>query len=121
LEFFSFSHGLSLQVKTTAQLDAALSFLATTGSENLDLNKFEEACGVGMIHRTLVSYIKLIQLLWVGKSVFNFMHICTGVEVSREDISRAVNEVFEENKASILELRYRTNGICSISPSNGFS
>jgi hypothetical protein len=49
------------------------------------------------------------------------MHICTGVEVSREDISRAVNEVFEENKASILELRYRTNGICSISPSNGFS
>jgi glutaminyl-tRNA synthetase len=47
LEFFSFSHGLSLQVKTTAQLDAALSFLATTGSENLDLNKFEEACGVG--------------------------------------------------------------------------
>jgi hypothetical protein len=36
-------------VKTTAQLDAALSFLATTGSENLDLNKFEEACGVGML------------------------------------------------------------------------
>lgn len=47
-----FSHILSLQVKTTAQLDAALAFLATTGSENLDLNKFEEACGVGMLHRT---------------------------------------------------------------------
>lgn len=47
-ELFSFSPGLSLQVKTTAQLDAALSFLATTGLENLDLNKFEEACGVGM-------------------------------------------------------------------------
>ncbi|MCI09196.1 glutamine-tRNA ligase-like, partial [Trifolium medium] len=37
---------VSSKVKTTAQLDAALSFLATTGSENLDLNKFEEACGV---------------------------------------------------------------------------
>jgi hypothetical protein len=49
------------------------------------------------------------------------MHICAGVEVSTEDISRAVNEVFEENKASILELRYRTNGICSIYPSSGFS
>jgi glutaminyl-tRNA synthetase len=47
-------------VKTTAQLDAALSFLAATGSENLDLKKFEETCGVGMIYRTLVLYIKLI-------------------------------------------------------------
>ncbi|KAH1231116.1 Glutamine--tRNA ligase [Glycine max] len=69
---------VSLKVKTTAQLDAALSFLAITGSENLDLNKFEEACGVG-------------------------------VEVSIEDIKQAVNEVVEENKATILELRYRTN------------
>ncbi|TKY50847.1 Glutamine--tRNA ligase [Spatholobus suberectus] len=69
---------VSSKVKTTAQLDAALSFLATTGLENLDLNKFEEACGVG-------------------------------VEVSTEDIKQAVNEVVEENKATILELRYRTN------------
>ncbi|KAG4998586.1 hypothetical protein JHK82_029378 [Glycine max] len=69
---------VSLKVKTTAQLDAALSFLAIMGSENLDLNKFEEACGVG-------------------------------VEVSIEDIKQAVNEVVEENKATILELRYRTN------------
>lgn len=69
---------VSSKVKTTAQLDAALSFLANTGSENLDVNKFEEACGVG-------------------------------VEVSTEDIKKAVNEVFEENKASIIELRYRTN------------
>ena len=69
---------VSLKVKTTAQLDAALSFLAITGSENLDLNKFEEACGVG-------------------------------VEVSEEDIKQAVSEVVEENKATILELRYRTN------------
>ncbi|KAL5194765.1 Glutamine--tRNA ligase [Glycine soja] len=69
---------VSLKVKTTAQLDAALSFLATTGSENLDLDRFEEACGVG-------------------------------VEVSEEDIKQAVSEVVEENKATILELRYRTN------------
>ncbi|KAG5077469.1 hypothetical protein JHK82_056164 [Glycine max] len=69
---------VSLKVKTTAQLDAALSFLATTGSENLDLDWFEEACGVG-------------------------------VEVSEEDIKQAVSEVVEENKATILELRYRTN------------
>nr|P52780.2 RecName: Full=Glutamine--tRNA ligase; AltName: Full=Glutaminyl-tRNA synthetase; Short=GlnRS [Lupinus luteus]CAA62901.1 tRNA-glutamine synthetase [Lupinus luteus] len=66
------------KVKTTAQLDAALSFLSATGSENLDLNKFEEACGVG-------------------------------VEVSTEDIKHAVDEVVEENKATILELRYRVN------------
>lgn len=32
-----------------------------------------------------------------------------GVEVSAEDISLAVNEVFEEKKSMILEQRYRTN------------
>ncbi|KAG5236897.1 glutamine--tRNA ligase [Salix suchowensis] len=32
-----------------------------------------------------------------------------GVEVSEEDIEQTVNEVFEQNKESILELRYRTN------------
>ncbi|KAJ6901132.1 hypothetical protein NC652_027043 [Populus alba x Populus x berolinensis] len=31
------------------------------------------------------------------------------VEVSEEDIERTVNEVFEQNKGLILELRYRTN------------
>lgn len=46
-------------------------------------------------------------------NVFNFIvYICAGIEVSTEDIEHAVNAVFEENKASILELRYRTNGIC---------
>jgi len=42
-----------LQVKTTAQLDAALSFLASTGLENLDSKTFEEACGVGTVEKTL--------------------------------------------------------------------
>lgn len=54
-------------------------------------------------------------------SILCIYDICAGVEVSTEDIKHAVNEVFEENKASILELRYRTNGICTISPSNGFN
>jgi len=52
-EIFPLSLILCLQVKTTAQLDAALSLLATTGLENLDLKTFEEACGVGMVERTL--------------------------------------------------------------------
>ena len=33
-----------------------------------------------------------------------------GVEVSEEDIEKSVDEIFEENKAVILEQRYRTNG-----------
>ncbi|XP_075103234.1 glutamine--tRNA ligase-like [Nicotiana tabacum] len=32
-----------------------------------------------------------------------------GVEVTKDDIERAVSEVFEEKKANILEQRYRTN------------
>ncbi|XP_051146108.1 glutamine--tRNA ligase, cytoplasmic [Andrographis paniculata] len=32
-----------------------------------------------------------------------------GVEVSQEDIESAVDEIFEENKSSIIEQRYRTN------------
>ncbi|KAK4260829.1 hypothetical protein QN277_003894 [Acacia crassicarpa] len=69
---------VSSKIKTTAQLDAALSFLAAVGPENLHLGKFEEACGVG-------------------------------VEVSLEEIMQTVNEVVEENKATIVEQRYRTN------------
>ncbi|KAL9389530.1 hypothetical protein Peur_018135 [Populus x canadensis] len=39
-----------------------------------------------------------------------FEEVCgVGVEVPEEDIERTVNEVFEQNKGSILELRYRTN------------
>lgn len=34
----------------------------------------------------------------------------TGVEVSAEDIEKAAEEVFEENKSAIVEQRYRTNG-----------
>ncbi|KAL2485078.1 glutamine-tRNA ligase [Abeliophyllum distichum] len=69
---------VSLKIKTPAQLEAAFSFLDATASENLKVNDFEAACGVG-------------------------------VEVSAEDIESAVNEIFEENKAVILEQRYRTN------------
>ena len=40
---------LLLQIKTPAQLEAAFAFVTVTGSENLDINKFEEACGVGIL------------------------------------------------------------------------
>ncbi|KAK9998249.1 hypothetical protein SO802_017852 [Lithocarpus litseifolius] len=39
---------VSAKIKTTAQLDAALSFFGTTASEDFKLNEFEEACGVGV-------------------------------------------------------------------------
>lgn len=66
------------KIKTPAQLEAAFSFFTSTGSENFQLNDFEEACGVG-------------------------------VDISAEDVERTVNDIFEENKSTILEHRYRTN------------
>ncbi|CAL5096754.1 unnamed protein product [Urochloa decumbens] len=39
---------LSEKIKSSAQLDAALSFLSTLGPDSLDPVKFEEACGVGI-------------------------------------------------------------------------
>ncbi|KAI3467073.1 hypothetical protein Pfo_023736 [Paulownia fortunei] len=68
----------SSKIKAPAQLEAAFSFLAATASDNLNVDDFEAACGVG-------------------------------VEVSLEDIENAVDEIFEENKAVIVEQRYRTN------------
>jgi glutaminyl-tRNA synthetase len=40
---------VTIQIKSPAQLDAALSFLSNVGPEYLDIGKFEEACGVGML------------------------------------------------------------------------
>ncbi|XP_047943479.1 glutamine--tRNA ligase, cytoplasmic [Salvia hispanica] len=68
----------SLKIKIPAQLEAAFLFLTTIASDNLKIDDFEAACGVG-------------------------------VEVSEEDIEKSVDEIFEENKAVILEQRYRTN------------
>ncbi|XP_020554286.1 glutamine--tRNA ligase isoform X2 [Sesamum indicum] len=43
-------------------------------------------------------------------SVVGFEAACgVGIEVSLEDIENAVDEIFEENKAIIVEQRYRTN------------
>ncbi|PWA45203.1 glutamine-tRNA ligase, putative / glutaminyl-tRNA synthetase, putative / GlnRS [Artemisia annua] len=39
---------VSSKIKTPAQLEAAFSFVTVAGSDNLDINKFEEACGVGI-------------------------------------------------------------------------
>ncbi|PWZ34372.1 Glutamine--tRNA ligase [Zea mays] len=43
------SYVLSTKIKSPAQLDAALSFLTNTGPDSLDVDKFEEACGVGVV------------------------------------------------------------------------
>ncbi|PUZ58400.1 hypothetical protein GQ55_5G507100 [Panicum hallii var. hallii] len=40
---------LSTKIKNPAQLDAALSFLSNIGPDSLDIKKFEEACGVGVV------------------------------------------------------------------------
>jgi len=53
--------------------------------------------------------------------LLNILHTWAGIEVSTEDIKQAVSEVVEENKATILELRYRTNGRCSVFAHDGFS
>ncbi|KAK4484231.1 hypothetical protein RD792_011455 [Penstemon davidsonii] len=69
---------ISSKIKTPAQLESAFSFLAVTASDDLKVDDFEAACGVG-------------------------------VEVSKEDILHAADEIFEDNKAVILEQRYRLN------------
>ncbi|XP_057765783.1 glutamine--tRNA ligase [Salvia miltiorrhiza] len=71
-------HITSSKIKTPAQLEAAFLFLTTIASDNLKIDEFDAACGVG-------------------------------IEVSEEDIEHAADEIFEENKAVILEQRYRTN------------
>ncbi|KAL6627299.1 hypothetical protein ACP70R_031025 [Stipagrostis hirtigluma subsp. patula] len=43
------SYVVSTKIKNPAQLDAALSFLTNVGPDSLDLEKFEEACGVGVV------------------------------------------------------------------------
>lgn len=50
----------ALQIKTSAQLDAAFAFLAAVASENLKVDEFEKACGVGMANNTCSPF-----LLWL--------------------------------------------------------
>lgn len=45
------------QIKTPAQLDAALSFLSTLGPDPLDTAKFEETCGVGTLCLVEITFI----------------------------------------------------------------
>ncbi|KAJ0247535.1 Glutamine--tRNA ligase [Hirschfeldia incana] len=82
-----FEYIVSTKIKTSPQLDAAVSFLDNKAAEDLNLNEFEEACGVDEI------FVNVFE---------------TGVEVSAEDIENAAEKVFEENKKTILEKRYRT-------------
>ncbi|KAH0882012.1 hypothetical protein HID58_058108 [Brassica napus] len=54
-------------------------------------------------------------LLYTDFKLNEFEEACgVGVEVSAEDIEKAADEVFEENKKTIVEQRYRTNGYGSI-------
>lgn len=101
-------HLLIWQIKTPAQVEAAFAFLTVTGSEDLDISKFEEACGVGIFKIYFLPYKYL--LLTVNKDNNLIVYLATGVEVSTADIERTVDEMFEEKKSVILEQRYRTNG-----------
>ncbi|KAG6764207.1 hypothetical protein POTOM_031666 [Populus tomentosa] len=99
---------VSTKIKTPAQLEAAFSFLSSTASESFELKEFEEACGVGKLSLSSYAlgscYVVIIAFLFLG-----LYYLQAGVEVSEEDIEQTVNEVFKQNKGSILELRYRIN------------
>lgn len=45
---FLLNYVVSSQIKSTAQLDAAFSFLSDSGPESFDEKEFEESCGVGV-------------------------------------------------------------------------
>ncbi|WZZ66122.1 hypothetical protein YC2023_077492 [Brassica napus] len=75
-----------------SQLDAAVSFFDNHAPEDFKLNEFEEACGVGKSG-------------WMRSS----LSFWNRVEVSAEDIEKVADEVFEENKKTIVEQSYRTN------------
>ncbi|KAK6921634.1 Glutamyl/glutaminyl-tRNA synthetase, class Ib, catalytic domain [Dillenia turbinata] len=97
---------VSLKIKTPAQLEAAFSFFASTVTENFEVKEFEEACGVGRLMYILHNSFESIVVFNVAPTL---LHMILGVSVTAEDTERTVNEVFEENKASILEQRYQTN------------
>uniref|UniRef100_R7W940 glutamine--tRNA ligase n=1 Tax=Aegilops tauschii TaxID=37682 RepID=R7W940_AEGTA len=86
------SYIVSTKIKNPAQLDAALSFLTNTGPESLDIGKFEEACGVGVV----VS-IEEIQ--------------STVAEVLKENME-AILEQREENWSLILHFLLPVGGLC---------
>ncbi|XP_042033189.1 glutamine--tRNA ligase, cytoplasmic-like isoform X2 [Salvia splendens] len=56
------------------------------------------------------AFIFLTNIASDNLKIDEFEAVCgVGVEVSEEDIEHAVDEIFYENKAAILEQRYRTN------------
>lgn len=46
-----------LQIKTAAQLEAAFAFLSSIASENLKVDEFEQACGVGMRNNSFFFFL----------------------------------------------------------------
>ncbi|THG07446.1 hypothetical protein TEA_023988 [Camellia sinensis var. sinensis] len=108
---------VSLKIKTPAQLEAAFSFFATTGSENFKINELEEACGVVLPGTCIDQPTPLVKVLRSNLLIL-IPEIVQGdssngsferVEVSEDDIKCTVTEIIEEHKSVILELRYRTN------------
>ena len=51
---------VTLQVKMPAQLEAAFSFFSAAGQEDIKLNDFEDACGVGMIILLVIWFDTLV-------------------------------------------------------------
>ncbi|KAL7001120.1 Glutamine--tRNA ligase, cytoplasmic [Sarracenia purpurea var. burkii] len=124
---------ISSKIKTPVQLEAAFSFFATIGSENFEINEFEEACGVvlqfaqldNFLPRFVFVYIDtpnhptplppqcygLLSLIIFSQELWQLVQfdLQTGVEVSLKDIERTVTEIFEEHRNAIMEQRYRTN------------
>ncbi|ONM29187.1 Glutamine--tRNA ligase cytoplasmic [Zea mays] len=88
------SYVLSTKIKSPAQLDAALSFLTNTGPDSLDVDKFEEACGV-------------VDITWPSYNYHNA--VSAGVVVSIEEIKSTVTDILEENMEAIKEQRYHIN------------
>lgn len=64
-----------MQIKTTAQLDAAFTFFSHTGSESFKLHEFEEACGVGMQSTAICYEIQL------NSRILNLFICCFGTHL----------------------------------------
>lgn len=60
MEFYFYTVSVSL-IKTSAQLEAGLSFFAATASDDFKLDAFEEACEVGMIKK-IASFRQVINV-----------------------------------------------------------
>ncbi|KAL0424729.1 UNVERIFIED_CONTAM: Glutamine--tRNA ligase, cytoplasmic [Sesamum radiatum] len=92
--------------KVTANLTAVIHEAAVTDGCDRTVGNLLYSVATKIPTNALVHRPMLLKYIVSSKLINNFS---TGVEVSLEDIERAVDEIFEENKAVIVEQRYRTN------------